>query len=33
MSIKVKVYNQSATAVKDLELAKDIFAVKANANL
>lgn len=33
MSIKVKVYNQSATAVKDLELAKDIFAVKANADL
>jgi large subunit ribosomal protein L4 len=33
MSIKVKFYNQSATAVKDLELAKEIFAVKANADL
>ena len=33
MSIKVKVYNQSAAPVKDLELSKEVFAVKANADL
>ena len=33
MSIKVKVYNQSATPVKDLELSAKIFGVKANADL
>lgn len=33
MSIKVKVYNQSAALVKELELSSDVFAVKANADL
>jgi len=33
MSIKVKVYNQSAVLVKELELSSDVFAVKANADL
>ncbi len=33
MSIKVKVYNQSAAPVKDLELSAKIFGVKANADL
>ncbi len=33
MSIKVKVYNQSAAPVKDLELSKEVFAMKANADL
>jgi large subunit ribosomal protein L4 len=33
MSLKIKVYNQSATAVKDLELADKIFGVEANNEL
>jgi len=33
MSLKIKVYNQSATAVKDLELVDKIFGVKANNEL
>jgi len=33
MSIKVKVYNQSAEAIKDLDLSADIFGLKANADL
>ncbi|MDD3285739.1 MAG: 50S ribosomal protein L4 [Patescibacteria group bacterium] len=33
MSIKVKVYNQSAAPVKDLELADSVFGLKANADL
>lgn len=33
MSIKVKVYNQSAAPVKDLELATKVFGLKANADL
>lgn len=33
MSIKVKVYNQSAVKVKDLDLSSEIFAVKANIDL
>ncbi|MGE5426148.1 MAG: 50S ribosomal protein L4 [Bacillota bacterium] len=33
MSIKVKVYNQSAQPLKDLELSAGIFGVKANADL
>jgi len=33
MSLKIKVYNQSAEAVKDLELADKIFGVKANNEL
>jgi len=33
MSLKIKVYNQSAAAVKDLELADKIFGVKANNEL
>lgn len=33
MSIKVKVYNQSAAPIKDLELSARIFGVKANADL
>ncbi|NLZ74828.1 50S ribosomal protein L4 [Candidatus Falkowbacteria bacterium] len=33
MSLKIKVYNQSAVAVKDLELADKIFGVKANNEL
>ncbi|PKM87566.1 50S ribosomal protein L4 [Candidatus Falkowbacteria bacterium HGW-Falkowbacteria-2] len=33
MSIKVKVYNQSAAPIKDLELSAKIFGVKANADL
>ncbi len=30
MSLKVKVYNKSAEAIKDLELSKKVFAVAAN---
>lgn len=33
MSLKIKVYNQSVAAVKDLELAENIFGVKANNEL
>ena len=33
MSIKVKVYNQSAAPVKDLELSAKFFGLKANADL
>lgn len=33
MSIKVKVYNQSAAPIKDLELSAKIFGMKANADL
>lgn len=33
MSIKVKVYNQSAAPVKDLELSAKVFGLKANADL
>lgn len=33
MSLKIKVYNQSAEAVKDLELADKIFGVEANNEL
>lgn len=33
MSIKVKVYNQSAAPIKDLELSAKIFGLKANADL
>ena len=33
MSLKVKVYNKSAEAIKDLELHKKIFSVKANNDL
>jgi len=33
MSIKVKVYNQQAAPVKDLELNSKIFGLKANADL
>jgi large subunit ribosomal protein L4 len=33
MSLKIKVYNQSAEPIKDLELADKIFAVKANHEL
>ncbi len=33
MSLKIKVYNQSAEAVRDLELADKIFGVKANNEL
>lgn len=33
MSLKIKVYNQAAEPVKDLELAEKIFAVKANHEL
>lgn len=33
MSLKIKVYNQSAAAVKDLELADNIFGVEANNEL
>jgi large subunit ribosomal protein L4 len=33
MSIKVKVYNQEATAVKDLELTEKIFGIKPNNEL
>lgn len=33
MSLKIKVYNQSAAAVKDLELADKIFGVEANNEL
>lgn len=33
MSLKIKVYNQSVAAVKDLELAEKIFGVKANNEL
>jgi large subunit ribosomal protein L4 len=33
MSLKIKVYNQSVEAVKDLELADKIFGVKANNEL
>jgi len=33
MSLKIKVYNQSAEPVKDLELAAKIFGVKANNEL
>lgn len=33
MSIKVKVYNQEATFVKDLELATNVFGLKANVDL
>ena len=33
MSLKIKVYNQSAEAVKDLELADKIFGVKASNEL
>ncbi len=33
MSIKVQVYNQSAAPVKELELAANVFGLKANADL
>lgn len=33
MSIKVKVYNQEAVPVKDIELAASIFGIKANVDL
>ena len=33
MSIKVKVYNQSAAPVKDLDLSAKVFGLKANADL
>ena len=33
MSLKIKVYNQAAEPVKDLELTENIFAVKANHEL
>ncbi|MFA5886472.1 MAG: 50S ribosomal protein L4 [Patescibacteria group bacterium] len=33
MSLKIKVYNQAAEFVKDLELANDIFGVKPNNEL
>ncbi|MFA5109424.1 MAG: 50S ribosomal protein L4 [Patescibacteria group bacterium] len=33
MSLKIKVYNQTATAVKDLELNAEIFGVKPNNEL
>ncbi len=33
MSLKIKVYNQAAEPVKDLELAEKIFAVEANHEL
>jgi large subunit ribosomal protein L4 len=33
MSLKIKVYNQSVEAIKDLELADKIFGVKANNEL
>jgi len=33
MSLKIKVYNQSGTAVKDLELNEKIFGVKSNSEL
>ncbi len=33
MSLKIKVYNQTASAVKDLELADNIFGIKANNEL
>lgn len=33
MSIKVKVYNQSAVPVKDLELSEKFFGLKANTDL
>lgn len=33
MSLKIKVYNQSAEAVKDIELAAKVFGVEANSDL
>lgn len=33
MSIKVKVYNQDAASVKDLELSASVFGLKANVDL